>query len=56
MYKFSSFSPDAQTIVFEVSNMACSHCKNTIEKAVYDLPGVKEVEAIVEQKKNICNF
>lgn len=38
-------APEKGTYRFEVTGMTCNHCKTTVEDALNNLPGIKEVSA-----------
>jgi copper chaperone len=44
------------TVTFNVPNINCMHCIHTIENELGDLPGVKSVDAELENKKVTVSF
>ena len=44
------------TVTLSVPDISCDHCKNSIEGAVGQLPGVAEVEVAIEAKTVAVNF
>jgi len=44
------------TVTYNIPNINCGHCANSIQLEVGDLPGVESVKASAETKKVIITF
>ena len=44
------------TVTFNIPNISCGHCVNTIQLEVGDLPGVDTVEASADTKTATVTF
>ncbi len=44
------------TITFQIPNISCGHCVNTIQNELSNLEGVKKVTASLENKSVLIEF
>ena len=44
------------TVTYNIPNISCGHCVNTIQLEVGDLPGVESVEASADSKTATITF
>ena len=45
------FGHDKITKTVQIEGMSCCHCTNKVEMALKELPGVKSVKVVLENKK-----
>ena len=44
------------TVTYNIPNISCGHCVNTVQMEVSELPGVESVEASAESKTATVTF